>query len=414
VTAGREFERRVAEVRFEGLEQVNFEYLRSRSIIRAGESVDIAAISSDARRMAALEDLESVSYRLEGDADSTTLVWLPTEASIGHSVLTPSIGFFADGGGDLKFQLSALHVRRWLNERGGQWRNNVQLGYETSLSTSLYQPFDIAQRYFIEPELFASRSTEHLYVDGDHVAAYRFVDLGGRIELGWNLKHATQLRLGYWASDRRAEVQTGATQLPEVDILDAGLEVTVRYDSRNVASFATRGVSAAVEYQRSDDSLGADRDWERIEVGLRTAVPIGNNVMWVSLAGGTDLGDDLPADRAFALGGPRTLSAYQHDEVRARSYWFAEASFLRRMKILNAVKNQAIYGGFAMYVSGLQDRVDAVDDDEVLGVSAYLAGPTPIGTFNLGLGADSDNFAVWLSIGRPVGKGSILDDGLFR
>ena len=59
-----------------------------------------------------------------------------------------------------------------------------------------------------------------------------------------------------------------------------------------------------------DDSLGSDRNWERVEAGFRTALPFGKNVMWLSLAGGADLGNDLPADRAFSLGGPRTLPAF--------------------------------------------------------------------------------------------------------
>ena len=54
----------------------------------------------------------------------------------------------------------------------------------------------------------------------------------------------------------------------------------------------------------ADDALGGDREWERIEAGVRTAIPVGKHFMWISLAGGADLGDELPADRAFSLGGP--------------------------------------------------------------------------------------------------------------
>jgi NTE family protein len=414
VTTGQEFERRVANVRFEGLEKVNPEFLRARSKIRPGDTIDIGDVSSDARRMAALDDLEAVAYRLEGDADNTTLVWLPKESSVGHNILTPSVGVFADGGGDLKFQLSVQHVRRWLNDRGAQWRNVLEVGYESQLSSSFYQPFDHEQRFFVEPELSASRTAENLFNDGHHVATYRFIDLGGRVDLGWNLSHAGQLRLGYWASDREAKVRTGLEQLPEADVLDAGLEISARYDSRNMTSFATSGLSAAVEYKRSDDSFGADRDWERIEAAFRKAIPVGSNLVWLSLAGGTDLDDNLPGDRAFALGGPRTLSAYQHDEIRARTYWLAEASFLRRLKVINPVKNQAVFGGLGLWVAGVEDRVDPVPDDELYGLSAYVAGPTPIGTFTLGVGAAEDSWAIWLAIGRPVARGSILDDGLFR
>ena len=131
--------------------------------------MNIEALSADALRMAAIDDLEAVAYRLEGDSANPTLVWMPKEISVGRDVLRPSLGMFAAGGGNLDFLLGVQHVRSWLNDRGGQWRNNLQVGYETLLTTSLYQPFDVAQRYFVEPGLFAIRSVEDLYNDGDRV-----------------------------------------------------------------------------------------------------------------------------------------------------------------------------------------------------------------------------------------------------
>jgi hypothetical protein len=47
-------------------------------------------------------------------------------------------------------------------------------------------------------------------------------------------------------------------------------------------------------------------------------------------------------------------------------------------------------------------------------LSAYIAGPTKFGTFTVGTGFAEDNWSLWLQLSRPVGKGSILDDGLFR
>ena len=414
VTTRQAVETRVADVRLEGLQRVNPNYLQSATTIRAGDAVDIGAISADVQRMSALEDIESVSYRLEGETEEPALVWLPKEVSIGPNVLRPSLGMHASGGGELKFLLGVQHVRHWLNSRGGQWRNRLQVGYETLLATSLYQPFDAKQRYFVEPELFGSRSAEDLYIDGDRVAAYRFIDLGGRIDVGLNMGRTAQMRLGYVATDRRAEAQTGPARLPEIDTRDAGLSFTAFYDSRDAATFATQGLAAAVEYLQADSSLGSDRDWERVEGGVRTTLPIGKNLMWISLAGGTDLGDELPGDRAFSLGGPRTLPAYQLDELRVRSYVLADVNFLWRLKELVPVKNQAIYGGLGLQAGSLHDRVDPVDDGEIYGISGYIGGPTPIGTLALGVGLATDSWGVWLSLGRPIGKGSILDDGLFR
>ena len=119
-----------------------------------------------------------------------------------------------------------------MNDRGAQWRNNVQVGYETLINTSWYQPFDVAQRWFVEPGLFADRSDEDLYVDTGRVAEYTFVDVGGRIDLGVNLGNSAQARVGYLTTKRRAEVQTGVPNLPgvdkrvpDVDARDAGVMV---------------------------------------------------------------------------------------------------------------------------------------------------------------------------------------------
>ena len=421
VTVKQDVEARVAAVRFEGSNRVNAEYLRTLTSIKPGDVVNVEDISADAMRMSALDDVDAVSYRLEGDPANPDLVWLPEESSVGPNVLRPSLGMYAGGSGDIKFLLGAQYVRHWINDRGGQWRSHVQVGYESLLTTSFYQPIDVAQRYFVEPALFGVRSVEDVYVDNERIAVYRFADLGGNIDFGVNLGRTSQVRVGYINTRRRAEVQTGISQLPEIDARlpeidtrDAGLMASAMYDSRERATFARHGMAVEVQYLQSDESLGGDRDWSRIEAGLRRAVPFGNNAMWVGVAGGTDLGDDLPGDRAFSLGGPKTLAAYRFDELRARGYWLADVSFLWRLVDLVPVKNQAIYGGFGLQAAGLYDRVDRVEDGEVYSASAYLGGPTPIGTFTIGIGASEDSWAFWLSLGRPVGSGSILDQGIFR
>jgi NTE family protein len=422
VTMRQDVEARVAAVRFEGLERVNPEYLRSITTIEPGDSVDIEAISDDAMRMSALNDVDSVAYRLEGDAANPTLVWWPAESSLGPNVLSPSLGIHASGRGDMKFVLGVQYVRHWLNDRGGQWINNVQVGYEAVLSSSLYQPFDVAQRFFVEPGVFASRTAEDLYVDTERVAEYRFTDLGGKIDLGVNLGQTGQLRVGYVNTRRKAQVETGVATLPEIDVRfedadtrDAGIAASAIYDSRERESFARRGMAAAVQYVQSDESLGADRDWNRIEAGFRKGVPFGKNAMWISLAGGTSFGDDeLPGDRAFSLGGPRTMPAYQFDELRVNEYWLADVNVQWRIANLLAVREQAIYAGIGLQAAGLYERVDLVPDGEIYSVSLSVGGPTPIGTLTLGVAGSEDSWGFWLALGRPVGTGSILNDPLFR
>jgi NTE family protein len=417
VTTSQSVEARIAEVRVEGLEYVNPEYLRTMTEVEPGDAVAIGDISDDARHMAALDELDTVAYRLEGPPEAATLTWLPTEISLGQDVLRPALGLFADGGGDFKFLLGVQHVRHWVNSLGAQWRNQLQIGDESGLSTSFYQPLDVAQRTFVEPGAYLDRIVEDAYDQGNRIATYEFVDYGGRLDFGVNASRYAQFRLGYNYNRRKTRIDTGLSILPQIDAEDAGVEFTARYDSRDTPNFATKGLAAALRYEVIDESLAADRNWERLEAGIRRSISIGKYVTWLSLAGGTDLDSDLPNDRYFSLGGSRVLPAFQHDELRVSDYWVAEASFLRRLKVLSPIKNQAIYAGLGLQYAGLYDRLDvAGDDDEenIPGGYLFLAGPTALGTFTLGVGFTDNEANVWLSIGKPITSGTILDDGLFR
>ena len=416
VTTSQVIEAKVADVRVEGLEYVNPEYLRTLTSVEAGDAVAVGDISDDARHMAALDELDTVAYRLEGDPSAATLVWLPKEISLGQSVLRPALGLFADGAGDFKFLMGMQHVRHWANALGAQWRNQIQIGDESFLTTSFYQPLDLAQRTFVEPGLFVERIVEDVYDDGDRLATYKFIDFGGRVDLGWNASRYTQFRIGYLFDQRKTRIDTGLPALPQIDTDDAGLTFSARYDSRDTVTFATKGLAAAVRYDHIDESFGSDRHWDRLEAGVRGAIAIGKYVTWLTLAGGSDVGTELPPDRLFSLGGPQVLPAFQHDELRVSDYWIAESSFLRQLKVLSPIKNQVIYGGLGFQAVGLRNRIDIEgDDDEVIyGGYLFLAGPTALGTFTLGVGGTGSEWNVWLSIGKAISTGTILDDGLFR
>ena len=413
VTTRQDIDIKLADVRFEGLKYVNGEYLKSLTQLRAGDTATTKKISQDAERMGGLDDLDSVAYRLEGDPNNPALVWKPVERAGGQNILRPSVGLYAAGGGELNFIIGAEYVRRWLNRFGGQWRNNVQLGYVTELSTSLYQPLDVVQTYFVEPRIALSRSIENLYDDGHEVATYKFRDFGGEFDVGANAPRDAQFRIGYWQYEHRSDVTVGIPLMPEFDVKDAGLTASATYDSRNASAFAEQGISAEVDFLRAATSLGGDRDYQTIEGALRTIVPVGKNLMWLTVAGGTDLQGNLPPDRDFSLGG-MSFPGYQDDELRVGSYWTASGTFLWRLKDLLAIKNQSLFAGLALQTGRLYQRLDSVPDGQIYSISGYLGGRTPVGTLALGTGFASSSWSVWVRLGRPIGKGSIMDKPLFR
>ena len=125
---------------------------------------------------------------------------------------------------------------RGLNSLGAEWRNEVQLGYFNNLSTSFYQPLDVAQRFFVEPKLFWTRSWEDVFVDNERLARYKFSDRGGKFDVGVNLSDDAQIRGGLPVHAPGRRVETGSPILPEATRNDAGLTMAATYDSRDTPS----------------------------------------------------------------------------------------------------------------------------------------------------------------------------------
>jgi len=431
VTEGQNIEARLADVKYQGLERVNPEYLKTRAQVQAGDQVDTAAISAEAQRMSALQEFESVEYRLTGDQANPTLEWWPKEKAYGPDYLKFDLGLYGTEDGDLGFVVYGKHTRTWLNSLGAEWRNEVQLGYFNNLSTSLYQPLDVAQRFFVEPRAFFTRSWEDVFLDNERLSRYRFSDFGGALELGANLGDDAQLRIGYLYTRRDASVETGSLLLPEGRRTDAGLTANVTFDSRDTAFNPTRGVAAAFEYNYADESMGGELDWQRVEAGIGMAVPVRNDVVWVTLAGGSDFDSDLPLDRTFMLGGPGSFPGFELGELRVTDYWTASGSYLWKVKDIMTLRGQALYAGLRLMAGQTWGRLETMippdspaadlvpadfDEDELIySGSIYLAGRTQAGPFTVGFGRTStDSWSLWIAVGRPIGNGTILERGIFR
>jgi NTE family protein len=415
VTQSQKIEGRLAGVRYEGLERVNPEYLSGRQKVQAGDPVDIVTISEEAQRISALQDFDSVSYRLDGDRDSPTLTWLPQEKKFGPNYLRVDIGAYASREGDVTFALYGRHVRTWVNSLGAQWFNELQLGGESLLVTGLNQPLDSARRFFIEPRVGFTRSLEDVFSNDERIARYNFQDLVGELNLGANVGRYGQARIGYLYDEREIKADIGATFVPEGKTTDAGMHLLAELDSRDTAFNPTRGFAAAVDYMQSDTSMGADRDWEKAEIGIGMAVPLRRDVLWMTVAAGSDFGSDLPGDRMFSVGGPDSFPGFEQGELRVREYWLASTSYLWRVKDLLSIRNLSLYMGIGLTGGQVFDRLDLGDDGELYGGSVFLTGRTLFGPLTVGVGTTStDSWSLWLSVGRPVGHGTILERGVFR
>jgi NTE family protein len=230
-----------------------------------------------------------------------------------------------------------------------------------------------------------------------------------------NIGNQAQLRVGYLATQRRVQLETGSPLLPQLRTTDAGIAASAILDTRDTAFSPTRGMAAAFEYFDGNEKFGGERNWQRAEFGLGIAVPFSADILWLGAAGGSALGSKLPADRLFALGGPASLPGYQLYELRAAAYWTVSASYLWQLKDLFSLRGQTLYAGLGVQDSQAYDMLDSRNHGQIQSLSVFITGRTPVGPLTLGFATTTENSrSVWISFGRPIEEGTIVSRGIFR
>ncbi|MCC7256752.1 MAG: patatin-like phospholipase family protein [Gammaproteobacteria bacterium] len=415
VTQGDGTTIRLAAVEITGLGRVNPEYVRAQlRQVRSGAEVTPAQVTEDTGRIFALGDFERVEYRFTGPREARTLEIRAVEKSWGPDFVRFDLGLAANGNGTLQALLRADHERTWMNPRGGEWHNTLQLGQQTLVATDFYQPLDVRQRFFVQPMARFERDLEDIYLDSDRVARYELREAYGQIDAGVNFGTRAQLRAGLRSGLVSATVDTGPPFLPETDDEgDSSAIVRLLYDTRDAVGLPTRGTLLNVRYVHSGSWLGGEQDYDLVEGVLVKSFPWRGDALSLLAGGGAELDGELPANQEFQLGGIRTFPGLQRGELRGDDYWYVGTSYLWKLADIQSLFGQAVYAGLRLQAGRMGERIDAavVDDGTLYGIAGSLGGRTPIGPFIISLGiVDNSEWQLQFAVGRPIAEGSIFDE----
>ena len=164
------------------------------------------------------------------------------------------------------------------------------------------------------------------------------------------------------------------------------MQLPAELDSRDTAFNPTRGLAVALDYMKSDNSLGADRDWERAEIGVGMAVPLRRDVLWVTVAGGTDLTATCLPTACSRSAVPTVSPASNRANCGSTTTGSPSTSYLWKVKDVLPIRNLALYVGVGLTGGEIYDRLDGGDDGELYGGSVFLTGRTLFGPLTLGIG----------------------------
>lgn len=404
---------RVTDVKVVGNERVSTAYLQAQlENVAPGRDVTPAQIVADTGRIFALQDFEKVDYSLTGSGDAREIEIRAIEKSWGPDFFRFDLGLAGNFGSDLQTVIRGEHHRTWINQRGGEWRNIVQIGHNIELETNLYQPIDVPQRFFVRPGVSFDRRLEDIYDDGDEVARYALKELYGRLDFGMNFGTRAQVTAGVRRGRIEAERESGSPLLEDdFSSTDSNVIVNLIYDTRDAVALPTSGTFLNARYVDSGSWLDGDENYEILEGVVARSYPFRGDALTLIAGGGADLDGTLPPTELFSIGGVRSFPGLRSGELRGASYWFTGTRYAWKLADIQSLFGQALYAGVRLTAGRVGSRVDTSDDDVLYGASTSLGGNTPLGPFGISLGyVNNDSWQLQFAIGRPVDEGSILDE----
>jgi NTE family protein len=379
--------------------------------LEAGDVVDQRQLAEAVNGVFSLGDFDGVQYSLVGDPARPTLEVAVTEKSLGPNILRFDLGLAVGSAGSNAFVLSGDYLRPWINSRGGEVHGLVQFGRTSLFDLSLYQPIDVGHRWFVEPGVRASRSTEDLYFDDETAASYNFDGAYAYVDAGRVFGTSAELRLGLRNGTQGARRDIAFPGLPSLPTeAYGGLYASFTYDDRDREALATRGWLQRLRYYRGMDALGSRREYDRLEGMVLRSWPVDGNLVSLRLAGGESFQGELPFYDLFTLGGPISFPGLGLGQLRGSSYWTVSSSYLYKVADISPLFGQAMYAGAGLIAGDMSGRLDGVRDPTIVGASLLFGGRTPLGPLRMSVATTStDEWSVLVTLGRPIEERTITD-----
>lgn len=413
----------LAFVRFDGSKITHPEFTSDSLSSRVGKPFNEANAERDARHLAASGDYARADYRLVTETSTTGapregLVFDLEDKPWGPSYLRMGLDLSADNRGVTHFNLKLAHTRRWLDERGSEWRSFLRLGTEPTLASEWFRPLrrTIADTFHPFASISGSISSRDLnvYASPQGPEAGRLNRLVRRFGGDWGVswRELGELRLGWqqeaWRDTPELLAAGYTGPLERSTRRESALRARVVFDQLDFAYFPRSGWRAEAQSVHVMHSTGgaisidaAPEHFGRYEAQAQGAWSWGPHTL--NLFARLAYSDkDLPRGSGrYSLGGFQQLSGYSADQVVGDDLAFVRLGYYVRLG--TPALTRGLFAGATLEAGNAWLRHEDVKLSDLRnGASLYLGADTAFGPLYLAtVYAPAGGRGVMIFLGRP-------------
>jgi len=400
---GREREFVVDEIHVVGERFVQEEFVRSQLKTPVGKPLDLDLLEQDVQRLYGYGDFTGISFSIDKSDERNALVIHVTEKPWGPNYVRTGVAFSVVPN-DVNINLLLNLSKRWLNQRGAEWRTDISLGQAKLLETEIYQPRrNFSKSGFVSAGLRYKTDKLDLYVDGDAIAQFDTDDLEIITDIGFQFGTKGEARLGLFGRSADGKVEIGPPYLGDYDEDYAGLRAQLRIDTRDNPFIPLSGADVLVEARSAFEASGAEDDYVVATIDANGYSSTGRS----TFAYGIHLHDTVTGESSALewsfLGGLFNHSGYANDELLGPASAVARLGWYFELAELTSVIGRGIYAGGFVEAGDTYTALEDIDFGELkYSYTALLGLNTNYGPVFAAIskGSTNDSLQYYITVGK--------------
>ncbi|GIU16539.1 MULTISPECIES: patatin-like phospholipase family protein [unclassified Shewanella] len=402
-----EINRPLIKVVYNNDSKVSEKLLADNLSLNVGDHVTVEDLDAGLDRIYALDKFERVDAEFT-DTDEGRVLTVTTKAkSWGPNYFQLGFSWEDDFSLDSVISLDMAYTMTELTENGGEWRNELSLGYDKLIASEFYQPLAKDQSYFSRARVEYELKDWSFFENNNRVLELKQTAYRTEVGIGANYTQNGMVEIGVLGE--RGDLENDIWGLGKVDYSGYGGYFKFAYDDLNSINFPTSGNRFTFNvYMRKEsyelDGVGDSSDFSmQYEADWRGAVGVGNHafVGIASLA-------TVDKDGAFTvnvseLGGFLNLSGYHKNALYGSHKVFGAFVYQYDLgRDVLGMTEYPLYLGTSIEAGNVWNQKDNVSlDDLIYAGSLYLGIDTGVGPAAFGFGASDDGEkTVFLFIGK--------------
>ncbi|MBU0720107.1 patatin-like phospholipase family protein [bacterium] len=400
--------KRIDEIRIENSTYINDNSILNRLRVQRGSELDEDKLREDLLHIYNMMIFDSVEYVVKNENAKNVLIITTTPSWDNHGEIRFALGLEDDFQGHSSYSLKIGYTMFGLNEYGGEWKNDLQIGKRRRAYTEIFQALDEMQRYYVRPSLVYQQWVNLIPASTLSIAPQGSVELGLKrygagLGIGTHIGTDYELEFGISAFKDFLEIEL----LNDVPSENQARPVyaSVNIDNLDNIHFPKVGLKSKFVWTKDSKFLRSDYEYEQFYFELEKPLTLwANNLSTYLKYGNTYKNEKTALAGTFSLGGLFNLSGYAPYSLSGDNMMLGVLRYRYELKdggFFGAL-NAPLFFGFSLEAGNAWNKGDELNYDIIKkSGTLYIAADTFFGPFYLAYGVtDAGEQSGYLYLGE--------------